>query len=946
MSVLLTCGRCCQWQQEIDAPPDVPFICPVCGGLVPDEAAPAPASETATLPPGGLVAAPGADAARLAGRDWPVVAGYEVLGELGRGGMGVVYQARQIGLNRLVALKMILSGDHAGEAERARFKAEAEAAARLRHPNIVQIFEVGESAGRPFFSLEFVEGGSLAAKLGGTPWRPRPSAGLVMTLARAVHAAHRAGIVHRDLKPANVLLTAEGQPKITDFGLAKKLGDAAGLTQSGAIVGTPSYMAPEQAGGRAGEIGPATDTYALGAILYECLTGRPPFRAATPLDTVLQVINDEPVPPRQLQSKIPRDVETICLKCLRKEPRKRYESAEALADDLERFLDGKPIAARRVGRLERGWRWCRRNPGVAGLTAAVFLSLAAGAAVASWFAVQARDEAQQVRDEAVKVRRHLYDAQMSRIQLAWEENEREAIGPLLDQQRPDQTDGVDLRGPEWHFWLHRKPTPVFIFSSLFWRPSSCDTNGRLAAAVGSGQGTVWDLTTGNVQCTFTTPSPLGVTHVAVSPDGRFLAVGGPFLSRDPKVIMAGKGDCTFRIFDAATGAELHALEGHTNAVSSLAFSPDGQRLASASMDGTARLWDPAAGKQVGVFSWPDDPDHKPTTAGVVALEPGGGRLVWTREGRVVGWDLTTNKQAFSYVSGAPSLAYSPDGKRLASPFGAGIKLWEADTGREAGALTGAGGDVSCVAWSRDGKRLATGHKDGTVKLWDADRGREIFTIQGHTGPVESVAFDADDHRLISSSADGIKVWEISADPSAYVVVPGTTLFAFSPDDKHLATLTADGDVTVWDVAGRREERRLRRKVEPLPPKPAPAKPPPLIAPPAGPAKPGGPAGGMGLPPPPKNPPPAPTTSPQGLTFSPDGSHLVGWSDKGPVHVWDLADGREVLTLHDKTPDKGLGRFRASNTARTARAWFSPPPAWAAGSGGGTRRLGKPGRASR
>ena len=401
---------------------------------------------------------------------------------------------------------------------------------------------------------------------------------------------------------------------------------------------------------------------------------------------MLQVISDEPVPPRQLQSKIPRDLETICLKCLRKEPRKRYESAEALADDLERFLDGKPIAARRVGRLERGWRWCRRNPGVAGLTAAVFLSLAAGAAVASWFAVQARDEAQQVRDEAVKVRRHLYDAQMSRIQLAWEENERDAIGPLLDQQRPDQTDGVDLRGPEWHFWLHRKPTPVFIFSLSVLEAEFLRHERTVGGRRGIGSGHRVGPDDGRRAMHLYDAVPVGQRPpVAVSPDDRFVAVGGPFLSRDPKVIMAGKGDYTFRIFDAATGAELHALEGHTNAVSSLAFSPDGQRLASASMDGTARLWDPAAGKQVGVFSWPDDPDHKPTTAGVVAFQPGGGRLVWAREGRVVGWDLTTNKQAFSYVSGAPGLAYSPDGKRLASPFGAGIKLWEADTGREAGA---------------------------------------------------------------------------------------------------------------------------------------------------------------------------------------------------------------------------------------------------------------------
>ncbi len=374
---------------------------------------------------------------------------------------------------------------------------------------------------------------------------------------------------------------------------------------------------------------------------------------------------------------------------------------------------------------------------MAGLTAAVFLSLAAGAAVASWFAVRASDEAQQVRDEALNVRRHLYDAQMSRIQLAWDENERDAIPPLLDQQRPDQTDGVDLRGPEWYFWLHRKPAPVFTFSPLFWRPSSCDANGRFVAAVGANQGALWDLTTGDVRCTFATLSPLGPLHVALSPDDRFVAVGGPFLSKDPKVIMAGKSDYTLRIFDAGTGAELHALEGHASVVSSLAFSPDGRRLASASVDGTARLSGPAAGKQVGVFSWPDDPEHKPTTGGVVAFQPGGGRLVWDREGRVVGWDLATNKEAFSYASGVSGLVYSPDGKRLASPYGSGIKLWEADTGREAGALTGVGGDASCVAWGRDGKRLATGHKDGTVKLWDADRGQEIFTIQGHARPVES-----------------------------------------------------------------------------------------------------------------------------------------------------------------------------------------------------------------
>jgi serine/threonine-protein kinase len=264
------------------------------------------ASEAATLPPQ-------PDAAGAAAAGVPAVPGYEILGELGRGGMGVVYKARQVKLNRVVALKMILAGAHAGAEELARFRTEAEAVARLQHPHIVQIYEVGESEGRPYFSLEFVDGGSLAARLDGSPLAPRQAARLVETLAQAMQAAHERGIVHRDLKPANVLLTSEGQPKITDFGLAKQLDSVKGQTQTGAVMGTPSYMAPEQAGGKSKEVSPVTDVYALGAILYELLTGRPPFKAANPLDTVLQVLSEEPVPPSRINVLLPRDLETIWL---------------------------------------------------------------------------------------------------------------------------------------------------------------------------------------------------------------------------------------------------------------------------------------------------------------------------------------------------------------------------------------------------------------------------------------------------------------------------------------------------------------------------------------------------------------------------------------------------------------------------------------------------------
>jgi hypothetical protein len=313
----------------------------------------------------------------------PAIPGYEILGELGHGGMGVVYQARQVSLDRVVALKMIRSGDLASNNELARFRTEAEAVARLKHPNIVQIYEVSERDGRPYFSLEYVEGGSLAQRLKGIPQPVRPAAELVEILARAVHAAHQRGIVHRDLKPANVLLTADGVPKITDFGIAKRLDDEAGQTQTGAVMGTPSYMAPEQAAGKTKEIGPAADIYSLGAILYQLLTGRPPFLAESWEATRDLVLTQEPVAPRRLQPRLPRDLQTICLKCLHKEPRRRYPSALALADELHCYLEGKPIRSRPVSAAERVWRWARRNPklatasalAAAGLVATVIVSI-------------------------------------------------------------------------------------------------------------------------------------------------------------------------------------------------------------------------------------------------------------------------------------------------------------------------------------------------------------------------------------------------------------------------------------------------------------------------------------------------------------------------------------------------------------------------------------------
>src|SRR5215469_2008445 len=347
---------------NVDAEKDKPSSCPTCGGLLVPLSAETfdDAQKTGRFEPC-------TDSTFGMSGGCPAVPGYEMQGELGRGGMGAVYKARQIRLDRIVALKVVLSGAYAGAEELARFQAEAQAVARLQHPNIVQVYEVGEHERRPYFSLEFVDGGNLSGRLAGAPQRPRDAAVLTQTLARAVQYAHEQGIVHRDLKPANVLVTTGGTVKITDFGLAKRLDIDSGYTHTGQVMGTPSYMAPEQAAGLVRSIAPATDVYALGAILYELLTGRPPFRGASMLETLEQVRQRDPLPPSQLQPNTPSDLETICLKCLQKDPAKRYVTASELADDLGRFLAGRPIQARPVGRVERVYRWAKRNPALAAL---------------------------------------------------------------------------------------------------------------------------------------------------------------------------------------------------------------------------------------------------------------------------------------------------------------------------------------------------------------------------------------------------------------------------------------------------------------------------------------------------------------------------------------------------------------------------------------------------
>jgi WD40 repeat protein/tRNA A-37 threonylcarbamoyl transferase component Bud32 len=768
----------------------------------------------------------------------PVVPGYEVLGLLGRGGMGVVHKARQVRANRIVALKRILHAEHADEEQRLRFKTEAEAVARLQHPHIVQIFEVGEHAGQPFFSLEYCPGGSLNDQLDGTPWPPAKAAELAETLARAVQVAHEARVVHRDLKPANVLLTADGVPKITDFGLAKKL-DEAGRTGSGALVGTPSYMPPEQAGGKSKEMGPACDVYSLGAILYELLTGRPPFKGAEWMDTVVQVLMDEPVPVRRLQPKVPRDLETICHKCLEKEPKKRYATALDLAEDLRRFREGAPVVARPVGVVGRAAKWARRRPAVAGLLALVVLVGALGLGgilwaygEAVWQRNLARDEASRADVQAEEARQaaeaekkaraaadlQTYRAQIGRAEAYLQAKDHAAADEVL------QRIGLEHRG--WEYGCLRRltdGTPLTLRGhtggvlSVSFSPEGM----RLASAGGEwnkpGELKVWGAHSGAEILSLRGHTNI-VTAVTYSRDGSRLA--------------SASWDNTVKIWDAKSGAEVLTLRGHTSAVNSVSYSPDGTRLASASWDpdremGEVKIWDARSGAEILTLRGHNSPVRS------ICYSPDGTRLAsvgeeFNKPGEIKVWDANSGAELLSlrgHTSAVNSVSYNPDGTRLASAAGdygkpGEVKIWDANSGAEVRTLRGHNSPVRSICYSPAGTRLASS-AGLEIKVWDANSGAELLSLRGHTNMVTAVTYSPDGTRLASASSIGpefasgdntIKVWDARSGAELLTMRGHTDAVesvSYSPDGTRLASASSDKTVKVWDARSGAELLTLR-----------------------------------------------------------------------------------------------------------------------------------------
>ncbi|WP_166831547.1 serine/threonine-protein kinase [Thalassoroseus pseudoceratinae] len=820
---------------------------------------------------------------------------YEVLEELGRGGMGVVYKAKQLNAGgRLVALKVIRADrfgaqDDPGRKEAVeRFRVEANAAARLHHDNLVTVYDVGEVEGQPYYAMRHVEGRSLKSLVQSGPEESQRAAAIIRDVATGVHAAHQHGVLHRDLKPDNVLIEDEtGRALVADFGLAK-LAEERGVTLTGVGIGTPQYMSPEQAEDAAG-VTVASDVYSLGATLYHLLAGQPPFTGE--LFEVLRKVKEEtPSPPSQVHSngdtEQSKDLDTICLKCLQKEPNQRYPSTAALADDLQRFLEGRPIQARPVSKFERARRWCRRNPGIATLTSVltlVLLALAIGGPItAAYQAKLKQDESKARENEAAQRRRAsgaeilaYFDALQGEIQRKQavrlaeaERQERERAErnlyyskiylatAHLESNRHGQAAVAlnsipfDQRDFEAHYLSRQaEGTPLTLSGHTSAVSVGFSPGGHRVVSCQYNAVKVWDVDTGTEILTLRGHTQQ-ITSVEFSPDGRRIVSSSRDIYRVDHV-----GE--IKVWDAATGTEILALGGHSKPVTSVRFSPDGRRIVSGSEDSTVKVWDAATGTETFTLH-----GHV-HFVNSVGFSPNGRRIVSGSEDNTVKiWDADTGTETLTlhgHAKPVTSVVFSPDGRWIVSGSEDNIvKIWDADTGTETLTLHGHAKPVTSVGFSPDGRRIVSGSEDNTVKVWDADTGNEDHTLRGHNDHVTSVGFSPDGRRIVSGGDDNtVKVWD-AATGTEMLTLRGHTHFvnsvAFSPNGRRILSGSYDHTVKVWDAATGNETLTLRGHIGEV----------------------------------------------HSVGFSPDGRRIVSGSADRTVRIWDVDTGTETLTLRGHT----------------------------------------------
>lgn len=836
-----TCAECGQRLAE-DADES---LCPVCAlRAITEENANGPALGPVSADPDQKPEPIGAGRSDVTPTLTRAFGDYELIEEIARGGMGVVYKARQKSLNRVVALKMVLGGPLASSAARQRFLAEARAAARLQHPNIVGIHEVGEHDHQPYFSMDYVAGCSLAEVLREGPLPAPRAAGYVKTIAEAVDYAHQKGILHRDLKPSNVLIDESDQPRVTDFGLAKQLTEESDLTMSGQVLGSPNFMAPEQAQGRHREVGPASDVYSLGALLYHLLTGRPPFQAATITEVLRQVTTTEPAEPRLLNPSIPRDLETICLKCLEKDSGRRYPTAQSLADELGRYLKGEPILARPLGPAGKAVKWCKRNPRLAAAMGVTCLAVVGGLAGVAWQGQRAETERDRAEAEALLSRRNAYAADMKEGQRALDDSDLGRARELLVRYWPQQKSKiqnpkseVDLRGWEWRYLWSRCQSDESVtlcrYSNAVAAVSFSADGKWLAVRHEGGAVGLWDRTANKEQLQLPAQAwGPGVKALAFSLQTNLFVWSNQDANGTNEVYLAHPD----RPHETASLV-------HPGPVRSLTFSPDGESLATMADDGAVRLWDLKSHRvttslAVAPFEFSVGRGNawrglSPHFASFTGWSDRYGWVLFSPDAQCVAvaelnhikpqirlFDLTTGSERQPIPiptpgDGATALVFSPDSRLLAAGCGVedtDIHIWELKTRSEV-RLKGHSRWVAALAFSPDGKTLASGSADQTVRLWDLADHTEKRRFQGHTDEIWALAWSPDGKELVTGSKDGtVRCWKPETKQANASILPSAVLswgLAFLPDSQGLLTLTMSNRTVVqWDVKQRRVVEEL------------------------------------------------------------------------------------------------------------------------------------------